>query len=219
MCCLHAVEYYLSFSRKEILTHRSTPINLENMILNEKSQSLNESHQTEITINDRGVIDRSKKEWAVFNACRVSVLQDKESSCGWLHKTVRVWNATVGTVAFMLCTFCHNLKILNLERSYRPMDVGGQEASPRTHVQWQSQFRWWSIGKLHVIPKPYFSPVLPYCSSSLLSFHLYLTIIFYWACYWYRRVSSLGVLRWKQKTKWLKEGETRVREMSVRPVP
>lgn len=111
------------------------------MILNEKSQILDESHQTEITINDRRVIDRNEKEWVVFNDCRVSVLQDKESSCGWLHKTVCIWNVTVGTVAFMLCTFYHNLKILNLERSYRPMDVGGHEASPRTHVQWQSQFK------------------------------------------------------------------------------
>lgn len=155
------------------------------------------------------MIDRNEKEWVVFNDCRVSVLQDKESSGGWLHKTVRVWNATVETVAFMLCTFCHNFKILNLERSCRPMDMGGHEASPRTHVQWQ---RWWSIGKLHFIPKPYVSPVLLYCSSSLLSFHLYLTFIFYLACY-------LRVFRWKQNTKRLQEGETRVREVSVRPIP
>lgn len=150
----------------------------------------------------------------MFNDYIVSVLQDEESSGGRLHKTVHVWNLTAKRVAFMLCIFYHNLKIFNLKCSYRTMDMGGREASPRTHVQWKSQFRWWRIGKLEAIPS--FFLISPLLLPSLLWFHLHFTIRFCWTHYW-EEVSSSETLGWKQNMKGLEGGESRVGEMSRRP--
>lgn len=38
MCCIHAMEYYSASKRKETLTHATTSINLEDMVLSEEAR-------------------------------------------------------------------------------------------------------------------------------------------------------------------------------------
>lgn len=121
---------YSAFKRKEILTHTTTWMNLQDIIPSEASQTQNDdycmcpfmwgiqssqNHRNGRAVAARGWVERA---WgAILDRCQASVLQDeKEVDAGdsytmlWVHRgpwTERLRMAKMAN--FMFYLFCHNV--------------------------------------------------------------------------------------------------------------
>ena len=113
MCCTRAMECYSALKRKDILTHATMWVNLEDIMLSESASHLEGKYCMIALI--WGTWSRqihTHRKWnggcqglgrgsgkLLFDGCRVSVLQDEKSSWmdgwwWWFHNSVNILNAT-----------------------------------------------------------------------------------------------------------------------------
>ena len=110
---IHTVEYYLALKRKEVLTSATTWMNLEDVMLSERSQTQKDTHcLVPLTGSSRGIrsTETGSRWWgqglgkgtgsqcfmgSVFHGVRVSVWEGDKvlEMMGWLHDNVNVLNA------------------------------------------------------------------------------------------------------------------------------